>query len=475
MSRENAPADTVSATEAESSPPHAAKSFWIHDFGAYSANRDLDGELSCDVLVIGGGVAGLSAAWHTALDSFARVVLIESEIIGFGASGRAAGWVMPQFGMDQMSIRHKYGAERSQASFQYCRRAVSYTREIIETNNLDSDYRHPGLMRVAFDDRWIDGLRSLYEMSQEFGADNISWMEAETVQNAYSGNKNFKAAMHDPDLGLLNPCKHVRELKRLAERAGVEIFENSPAVSLDRVPGGIRVATPRGVVKADKAVIATNAYTHQLEGALGREMRRLQSPIFARAAVTERLSDEQWRAIGWGQRNALESTLDLFHYMAPTADGRIQFYWIYYGGHPLFGEMQPEVSSEGGEVSLAHLKRIFPALKDLRMAHNWGGHMSGTRDLVPHLCFLGDARVIYVGGCWGHGLAINHLHGQTISHLLSGHSSELTDFWIVNRKPKRWPIKPFDTIGKQVAWAWLRGRARKQLAGSIFENATAEN
>lgn len=462
----------MSADQVDSSPPHAAKSFWLHDFGAYSANRTLDGECSCDVIVVGGGVAGLAAAWHVARNSSARVILIESEVIGFGASGRAAGWVMPQFGMDQVSIRKMYGVERSQAALQYCRRAVKYTREIIETHNLNSDYRHPGLMRVAFDDRWIDDLRSQFEMYQEFGMDNLSWMDSDAVQREYSGNENFRAAISDPDMGLLDPCKHVRELKRLAEQAGVEIFENSPAVSLDRIHGGIRVATPRGVVTANKAVIATNAYTHQLEGTLGREMRRLQSPVFARGAVTERLSAEQWQAVGWRRGNALESTLDLFHYMAPTADGRIQFYWIYYGGHSMFGEMQPETSDEGGVASLAHLKRIFPALKELRMAHNWGGHMSGTRDLVPHLCFLGDERVIYVGGCWGHGLAINHLHGQTISHLLDGRRSELTDFWIVNRQPKKWPVKPFDMLGKQVAWAWLRRRARKQMAGSIFENAT---
>lgn len=468
------PTDTVLGNKDESSPPHAAKSFWLNDYGAYQANTTLDGEVACDILVIGGGVAGLSAAWHAARDTSARVVLIESEIIGYGASGRAAGWIMPQFGMDQMSIRKKYGAERSQAAFQYCRRAVQYTRELIETHTLDSDYRHPGLMRVAFDERWIDGLRSLYEMNREFGADNVTWMEGEAVQAEFSGNKNFKAAMFDPDLGLLNPCKQVRELKRLAQQAGVEIFENSPAVSLNRVSGGVRVATPQGVVRADKVVIATNAYTHQLEGSLGREMRRLQSPVFARGAVTERLSKEQWDAIGWSRGNAMESTLDLFHYMAPTADGRIQFYWIYYGGHSSFGEMQPEVSDEGGMASLTHLKKIFPALKGLRMAHNWGGHMSGTRDLVPHLCFLGDERVIYVGGCWGHGLAINHLHGQTISHMLSGRSSDLTDFWIVNRKPKKWPVKPFDTLGKQVAWTWMRRRARKQVVGSIFDNASAE-
>ena len=84
--------------------------------------------------------------------------------------------------------------------------------------------------------------------------------------------------------------------------------------------------------------------------------------------MTERLTPAQWQAIGWQRGNAIESTLDLFHYMAPTADGRIQFYWIYYGGHSMFGEMEPTASAEGGEVSLQHLKRIFPQLSDIRIA-----------------------------------------------------------------------------------------------------------
>lgn len=455
----------------EGSPPHAGKSFWLHDYGPYQANADLSGTVDCDVVVVGGGIAGMSAAWHAAKDGTGRVVLIEAEVIGFGASGRAAGWIMPQFGMDQFAIRKKYGKERSKAAFEYCLRAMSYTREIVKTHDLQSDYRQPGLMRVAFDDRWVDDLAALQDMLRDFGVPDLEWLDTDAVQAAYAGNANFKAAILDPNLGLLNPCKQVRELKRLAEAAGAEIYENTPALHLERVPGGVRVVTPRGEIRAAKIVVATNAFTHMLQGPLGREMHRLQSPVFARGAVTERLTPEQWDQIGWGRGNAIESSLDLFHYMAPTQDGRIQFYWIYYGGHSRHGEMEPAASAEGAEVSLIHLRRVFPSLKDVGLAHNWGGHMSGTMDLVPHLTTLGDERVIYIAGCWGHGLAINHLHGQTVSHMLNGVKSDLTDFWIVNRKPKSWPIAPFDFFGKGVVWERLKRKARKQLSGSIFDNA----
>lgn len=457
-----------------SSPPHAGKSFWIRDFGDYSPNRDLDTDLRCDILVIGGGIAGLSSAWHAAKSDLGNVVLIESEIIGFGASGRAAGWIMPQFGMDQLSIRKKYGVERSRAAFAYCRRATAYTREIIEQYDIESDYRAPGLMRVAFDDRWVEDLHDLYSTYQDIGVETVSWLTEAEVQSHYNGNSNFKAAISDTDLGLLNPCKQVRALKALAEAEGVTVYENTSATHIERQPGGVRVMTPGGSIQASKVVIATNAFTHQLQGPVGRELAPYQAPVFARGAVTERLSDKQWADIGWKQGNAIESSLDLFHYMAPTADQRIQFYFIYYGGHPVRNEMEPAVSAKGADVSLAHLKRIFPALRDVRLEYNWGGHMSATRDMVPHLTSIGDQRVIYIGGCWGHGLAINHLHGQTVADMLAERSTDLTDFWIVDRKPKSWPAWPLDFVGKQLAWSLLKRKVRKQIRGSIFEGSDGD-
>lgn len=465
------PAPVVNSENQRSSPPHAGKSFWLQDYGHYSPNPVLRGTVTCDVAIIGGGIAGMSAAWHAAKEGVGRVHLIEAEVVGFGASGRAAGWIMPQFGMDQFAIRGTYGVERSKAAFQYCLRAMRYTRHIIETERLDSDYRHPGLMRAAFDDRWTPGLSALNDMYRDFGVEGLQWLDAGRLQEEFAGNGNFKAAIFDPNLGLLNPCKQVREMKRLAEGAGAVIHENTPALHIERVPGGVRVITPSGQITAAKVVIATNAFTHMLEGPVGRELRRVQSPVFARGSVTRRLTAEEWRAIGWGRRNAIESTLELFHYMAPTADGRIQFYWIHYGGHSMFGEMEPAASAVGAAVSLAHLKRIFPALADVDLAHSWGGHMSGTMDLVPHLSTIGDDRVIYVGGCWGHGLAINHLHGLTITHMLKDQQSDLTDFWIVDRKPRKWPPRPFDCFGKQFAWNRMRRKARTEIAGTIFDGA----
>lgn len=450
--------------------PYQSKSFWLSDAGVDEMTRPLCTTMHCDVLIIGGGIAGLSAAWHIKKDSpGTRVVVLEAEAAGYGASGRSGGWIMTQFGLDQLAVAKRFGMEKAQAAFHYTRRAVDYTRELIQVHGLDSDYRHPGVMRIAFDDRWTASLETLMKLYRQFGAHDVQWLDRHELADEFAGNDRFKAGLFEPNMGMIHPGKHVKGLKKLAVSAGVELYEQTPAIELGRTTGGVVVETPRATVTADRLIIATNAYSHLLQGRIGRELSRRQTPVIARSAVTVPLTDRQWESIGWHRRNAIESTLDLFHWMSPTLDGRIQYYFIYYGGFPQHGELDPVISAEGARVSTDHLARIFPSLRGVKMEQTWGGHFSATRDLVPHLSFLGDKRVMYVAGCWGHGNAISHLHGQTISDLVLGKTTDLTSLWIIDRKPQDWPIAPFGWLGRAIGWNAARRRVKRQVRGSVFE------
>jgi len=450
-------------------PQGSSKSFWIRDAGGYTPNAPLGGDLSCDVLVVGGGTAGLSSAWHLRKDdSSLDVVLLEAEIIGWGASGRNAGALLPDFGPDGAILRRKFGEQRARDMVQYGKRAFAYAEEIIRSHSLNSEYRRTGHMRVAFDDRWVDPLRRLADLHAELNHDS-EWLDAAQVQAEFAGNANFKAALFDPHAALIHPCKHVRELKRLATSFGVRIYEETPAIYLSEANGDIRVVTPCGIIKTRKLVLTTNAYTHLLQGPIGESLKRDQAPTIARASVTEPLTPEQWNQIGWTRRCGLQSSLILMHVVMPLTDGRILFNYAYHSGHPRNGQMEPVISAEAAEDSLEQLRRIFPVLRDVRMSQTWGGHISTTIDRIPHLGLLAGGRIVYLTGCWGHGQAVNHLHGQTISHLVREVKSDLTDLWFIQHRKARWPVPPFDHFGKLFVWENYRRLNRRMTRGSIFE------
>ena len=132
------------------------RSFWIDSYGQYSPNAPLREDIDVDVAIIGGGVTGLSTAYNLRQqDSACRVVVLEGEIIGFGASGRNAGWMMNQFGSDASMVRTLYGRERTRQAIQYCQDGVDYASQMIAEHQMDCDFKRSGLMKIALGDNML--------------------------------------------------------------------------------------------------------------------------------------------------------------------------------------------------------------------------------------------------------------------------------------------------------------------------------
>jgi glycine/D-amino acid oxidase-like deaminating enzyme len=260
----------------------------------------------------------------------------------------------------------------------------------------------------------------------------------------------------------MHPTKHVRELKRLAVEAGAEIYEQTPATLIERQGDEVVLTTPGGTVRAKKVVLATNAYTHLLEGL--KKTRSRQFPMWTSVIVTERLTDEQWASIGWANRQAMEDVRQLLHYFRPTADGRILI-----GGqdiHAPWGmhkNMDHDHNPETWRGLEAHVKRMFPSLRDVKVAYRWCGAISVNADMTPEIGFVGDERIISSTGCIGHGVSLTHLNGRLIADLLNDNKTELTDFWIVNRNAIRLPGKVLSFLGTKAV------RATLKTADKIFE------
>lgn len=443
-------------------PLRGPQSFWQHAYGDYQANPALDEDLNVDVAVIGGGFTGLNSAWQFKQDNpNARVVVVEAAVIGFGASGRNAGFSTKLFGLEPELVLLRWGKQKMIDAHHYLKLAVAHTRELIETHALGSDYRHTGLVRISYSPKQSQRMRKTYQLFQDLGLDSdMQWREAAQVRDDFDSPR-FNDAIYESDTGYLDPCKQVRGLKALAEAAGVRIHELTPVSAIQPAAGAVILQTPGGRIRADKVVLATNAYSRQVPGP--EQLKERQFPLWTYQVVTEPLSPAIWDSIGWQQRQAFGDNRQMLHYFRPTLDGRIVM-----GGGDVIAQRSPAMqdapSPSTWQHCEAHLKWIYPQLANTRIDYRWGGPVSVNLDMVPQISFIGDERIIYSGGCFGHGVALTHLNGRTIADLLNGYKTELTDFWIVNRKSIAMPGDTLAFWGGKVArralkaWDWWEER-----------------
>lgn len=429
-------------------------SFWARSYGEYHPSPAVAGSLNVDVAIIGGGFTGFSTALEFKRDNpAASVAVLEGAVVGYGASGRNGGFSMTLFGLEPEFTKFRWGPEKTIAAHRYAQRAVAWVKRLIEENGLDSDYRHTGMFRFSYSQAQLKRLEHTFRFMQGLGLDDdLAFCRPEQLRAEFHTDR-FAGALFERETGILNPLKHVRELKRLALAAGVAVYEQSPVQFISRFGGKMHLRTPGGDVSADKLVIATNAYTRELKGL--PKLAARQMPMWTFQVVTAPLTAAQWESIGWKNQQSFEDNRQLVHYCRPTVDGRITM-----GGgdittpsdHSFDHDFAPRIWRH----CEAHLKWIFPQLRDVPVEYRWGGPVSVNLDMAPEIGFVGDERVIYSVGCIGHGVSLTHLNGRLIADLLGERKTEFSEFWIVNRKAITWPPEPISFLGRHLIHKGLR-------------------
>lgn len=415
---------------------HRDKSFWLDTYGEYAPDPPLCGDLDVDVAIVGGGFTGLMTAYHLRRDDRAlRVAVLEGEVIGFGASGRNGGFSMTLFGLEPAVTKLLFGAQRTAEAHRYMERAVDHVDALVREHDLRSDYWFPGFLRVATTPAYADRIQRDIEILSRLGITGIEWWEPGRVR-AEVDSPLFLGAWWEPRCGLLNPAKHVRELKRIAAAAGAEIYESTPTTEISPAGERVRLRTPQGTLKAKKVVLATNAYSHLIP-----ELRSKQAPVFTHMVVTEPLDAERRQEIGWRNRQGIEDARNLVHYFRLTADGRLAM-----GGSDVTLAYGRNMAHDANSRIFADLERdvarLFPPLSGVRFSHRWGGPVSVPVQLAPAIGHLGDRRVLYSLGCVGHGVSLSHLNGRTLADLVQERRTDLTDVWFVDRRVIPWPPEP---------------------------------
>lgn len=424
-------------------------SFWLRAYGPYEPSPALEGNLSVDVAVIGGGYTGLSTAFNLRSDSPGlTVAVLEASVVGFGASGRNGGFNMTLFGLEPAVTKALFGQQRTVEAHRYMERAVDYVRDLVARHSLQSDYEHPGFLRIATTPGFVRRIQHDLEILTRMGISGLEWWDAERLGRVLRSPLAL-GAWWEPRCGLLNPAKQARELKRLAAAAGAVIHEHTPVQSIERGPS-FTLRTPGGDVTARQVVFATNAYSH-----LFPELRTRETPAFTHMVVTQPLSPEQRSSIGWEERQGIEDARNFVHYLRLTADQRIAI-----GGSDVsltYGRgMQRDLNPRVFADLERDLVRLFPTLHGIRFADHWGGPVSVPVDMAPAIGFLGDRRAIYSLGCVGHGVSMAHLNGRTIADLILDRQTDLTQVWFVGRRMIPWPPEPIRFAAAHAIRGYMR-------------------
>lgn len=436
------------------------KSFWLGTRD-YRPGQPLAGDIDVDVAIVGGGFTGLSSAYHLKLaEPDLRIAILESEVIGFGASGRNGGFNMTLFGLTLGITALRFGRRKAKAAHLYMEKAVDLLRDLVADLDLDCDYEHPGFLRVATSEKYKARIQEEIELAHRLGISGISWLDKNQLE-AEVRSPMYLGAWWEPRCGILNPAKLAWSWKDRLGPMGVNLYESTPVTGMSRGSGTVVLDTPGGRVRADKVVMATNAWSHFFP-----ELRRRQIPVWTHIVLTEPISPDQFQKIGWQHRQGIEDARNLVHYYRLTADNRLLM-----GGRDVSlssgFDMDRDLSPPTFEGLKDDVRQLFPALRDIRFTHEWGGPVSVPLDMAPALGYLGDKNVVYSLGCVGHGVSLTHLNGKTLCDLVMERQTELTDVFFVNRRTLPWPPGVLQNVAVKAIMKYMHWEDRRFDAPAV--------
>jgi glycine/D-amino acid oxidase-like deaminating enzyme len=425
-------ADQAAYANAEPRP------FWLAELPAREPSPPLRDAAEADLCIVGGGFTGLWAALHAKADDPGReVALLEAETIGFGASGRNGGFVIGSLTHGLENGLARFGEEIELLERLGRENLVGYVADL-ERHGIDCDYEPTGELTpsvAAYQDGWAAETAELYG---RFGYDvevfaDAAAMRAEVDSPLYRGGTWVKDAG-----GVLDPAKLALGLYEAALRAGVRVYEKTPVESIGETGDSVVVLTPQGTVTARRVVLGTSAYPSPV-----RSVRRYIAPVYDYALMSEPLSPEQLRAIGWDRRQGIGDGGNRFHYYRLSADNRILwggFDAVYRYGGPV----RPDLDDDDETFArLAQNFRVtFPQLEGLRFTHRWGGAIDTCSRFSVFFGTTLGGRVAYAAGYTGLGVVSTRFGARVALDLVDGHETEATRSRYVRRKPLPFPPEP---------------------------------
>jgi len=367
-----------------------------------------------DVAVMGAGFTGLSAA-RTLAQRGAKVAVLESETIGWGASSRNGGMVLTGMKLGVNKLISMYGRERTQRMYAASLASIDCVKQIVSEEKIDCGFARCGHLEVACKQKHFDD----YARQAEVIAREFQHTLRVVPKNELSteiGSTIYYGGMVDEVSAGCNPARYVAGLARAAVKAGAEIFEHARVESIARDSrqgeAGWKVQTSRGLLWAHEVFVGTSGYTGKATPSLQKKL----IPIGSFIITTEVLPEALARELSPRNRMIYDSKNFLYYYRL-TPDRRMLF-----GGRAAFFPETDQTVRQSAGILRRGMVDVYPQLSDAKIDYVWGGTLDFAFDIMPHAGQMDG--MYYSVGYAGHGVAMATYQGQKIAELMAGDKPE---------------------------------------------------
>jgi putative aminophosphonate oxidoreductase len=445
-------------------PPGAVRATWLQEAlagEAGEAHPPLEGRVTADVCVVGGGFTGLWTALEVKRRSpRAEVVVLEADICGGGASGRNGGFAMTWWSKFP-SLRKLCGTEAALDLARRSEAAVGDIGRFCEEHGIDAHFRQDGWLWAATSIAQVGAWDATLDALAEAGAQPYERLGREEVAER-SGSPVHLAGVFERSVATIQPALLARGMTRAAAAAGVRIHEATPVVELDG-GGTPRAVTPRGEVTAGAVVLATNAWAAALPQ-IAKALVVVASDVIATEPIGDRLD-----ALGWEEGLAVSDSRRLINYYRRSADGRVVFGK---GGGALARGGRVDASwdrpTPRADDVARQFRAIYPMLWDAGIAASWRGPIDYSVTGLPFFCRLdGHPNVLVGAGFSGNGVGPSRVAGEVLAEMaLDGGDAGLPP--ALTRSPDgRLPPEPLRTLGGRVVRAAVARKEATEDAGRV--------
>lgn len=371
----------------------------------------LQGEVVADVCVIGGGIAGCATALELAERGY-RVVLLEGQRVGWGASGRSGGQAITGFASGQGKLERQVGAENAKRMWDISLEGLQLIRDRVAKHNIDCDL-HWGQMHVAIKPRQRDDLlHEQREAEEKYGYRRLEFLERDQVESLLE-TKRYCAGLYDSGSGHLHPLNYTLGLAAAASAAGVTIYERSLATNVSYDNPAV-VTTATGKVRAKFVVLCCNAYLNTLVPSL----RSRIMPVGTYIVATQSLGEARMQRL-MRENIAVTDTNFVLDYFRRSADHRLLF-----GGRVSYSGLD---AFNTAQATRKRMLKVFPQLADVNIEYAWGGYVDITMSRAPDFGRVAP-HIYYLQGFSGHGIALTGIAGKLVAESVAGQAERFDLF-----------------------------------------------